>query len=422
MDLAQLKTTHLSNTSYRKLIMEGFEAIPDELKALLSQHFQVVATHSQRQDQWYKRSYQSFAAEHGNREPLIIVPRESREEWVPHVRRFAKTLAAKVVAAGEAQTSRPRDITSDSKLFSDTVLDAIHSVPLSRAVKGREQLRPVAMQITRWTSTNSYVFSGTERITGIKGLIAIGEVDVLLRLATLPQTNPPKEREIDPSRWRHLNRDWQDVIDAILSILWFLGAMESFREDFVSEDGYKYWVPIAFHSYLSRFQSYIEAHDGKLPSTNEAIQKEISQCMKALVAAQVFSSKAAFDPIQWEDRIMDSFLYILGFEAWNRSREGAGYLNCDLNVTKTAKSLRSISRGDGDNNVVEEMADVKKRSATKPRDPLKLREPKKEMAPEVDDDEEQEMEKLAVIETNEKDYGRKRSMKYLTKHKDRSIG
>ncbi|VZI10236.1 unnamed protein product [Fusarium fujikuroi] len=213
--------------------------------------------------------------------------------------------------------------------------------------------------------------------------------------------------------WRHLNRDWQDVIDAILSILWFLGAMESFREDFVSEDGYKYWVPIAFHSYLSRFQSYIEAHDGKLPSTNEAIQKEISQCMKALVAAQVFSSKAAFDPIQWEDRIMDSFLYILGFEAWNRSREGAGYLNCDLNVTKTAKSLRSISRGDGDNNVVEEMADVKKRSATKPRDPLKLREPKKEMAPEVDDDEEQEMEKLAVIETNEKDYGRKRIKKTL---------
>src|SRR6478609_1824505 len=130
--------------------MKEFEAIGDELKALLSQHFQVVATHSQRQDQWYKRSYQSFTAENGNREPLILVPRESREEWVPHVRRFAITLAARVIAAGEAQTSQPRVNTSESKLFSDRVLDAIHVQPLSRAVRGKGQLRPVAMQITRW--------------------------------------------------------------------------------------------------------------------------------------------------------------------------------------------------------------------------------------------------------------------------------
>jgi hypothetical protein len=395
--------------------MEEFESITDQLKALLAQHFQVVAIHSQRQDQWYKRSYQSFAAEHGKREPLILVPRESREEWVPHVRRFAKTLAAKVIAAGEAQTSQPRDVTSDSKLFSDKVLDAIHTVPLSRAVRGKHQLRPVAMQITRWTSTNSYVFSGTERITGIKGLIACGEVDVLLRLAKLPQTHPPKEREIDPSRWRHLNRDWQDVIDAILSIMWFLGAIESFPEDFVSDDGYKYWVPVAFNSYLSRFQPYIEAHDGKIVKTAEAIQKEVSQCLKALVAAQAFSSEAGFDPIQWEDRIMDGFLYILGFEAWNRSREGAGYLNCDLNVTKTAKSLRSVSHGEEDGDVEE--AAQSKRVTPKYNDPLKLREPKKEMASESSEGEQEELEKLAALEAMENEYGRKRSAKYLPKHK-----
>ncbi|KAF4440828.1 hypothetical protein FACUT_3146 [Fusarium acutatum] len=396
--------------------MEGFGGITDELKAILSQHFQVVATHSQRQDQWYKRSYQSFAAEHGNREPLIIAPRESREEWVPQIRRFAKTLAAKVITAGEAQTSQSRDITSDSKLFSDRVLDAIHNEPLSRAVKGREQLRPVAMQITRWTSTNSYVFSGNERITGIKGLIACGEMDLLIRLATLPQTHPPKEREIDPSRWRHLNRDWQDVIDAILSIMWFLGAMESFPEDFVSGDGYKYWVPIAFHSYLSRLQPYIEAHDGKTPSTTEAIQKEVSQCLKALITAQAFSSKAGFDPIQWEERIMDNFLYILGFEAWNRSREGAGYLNCDLNFSKTAKSLRAVCHG-GDENGSEEEAVQNKGVAPKHKDPLKLREPKKQMVSESSEGEQEENEKLAALEAMENEYGRKRSAKYMPKHK-----
>ncbi|PNP79417.1 hypothetical protein FNYG_07252 [Fusarium nygamai] len=396
--------------------MEGFEGITDELKSLLSQHFQVVATHSQRQDQWYKRSYQSFTAEHGNHEPLIIVPRESREEWVPQVRRFAKTLAAKVIAAGEAQTSQPRDVTSDSKLFSDKVLDVIHTVPLSRAVRGKDQLRPVAMQISRWTSANSYVFSGTERITGIKGLIACGEVDVLLRLATLPQTHPPKEREIDPSRWRHLNRDWQDVIDAILSIMWFVGAMESFPRDFVSEDGYKYWVPVAFNSYLSRFQPYIEAHDGRIPSTTEAIQKEVSQCLKALVAAQAFSSEAGFHPIQWEDRIMDGFLYILGFEAWNRSREGAGYLNCDLNFTKTAKSLRAVCHG-GDEDGSEEEAVPNKGVSSKQKDPLKLREPKKEMVAETSEGEQEEIEKLAALEARENEYGRKRSVKYMPKHK-----
>nr|RBQ92843.1 hypothetical protein FVER53263_01718 [Fusarium verticillioides] len=395
--------------------MKEFEDITDQLKALLAQHFQVVATHSQRQDQWYKRSYQSFAAEHGNREPLILVPRESREEWVPPVRRFAKTLAAKVIAAGEAQTSQPRDVASDTKLFSDKVLDAIHTVPLSRAVRGKDQLRPVAMQITRWTSTNSYVFSGTERTTGIKGLIACGEVDVLLRLATLPQTHPPKEREIDPSRWRHLNRDWQEVIDAILSIMWFLGAIESFSEDFVSEDGYKYWVLVAFNSYLSRFQQYIQAHDDKIPKTTEAIQKEIYQCIEALVAAQAFSLEAGFDPIQWEDRIMDGFLYILGFEAWNRSREGAGYLNCDLNVTKTAKFLRAVSHGEEGGDVEE--AAQSKRVTPKYKDPLKLREPKKEMVSESSEGEQEEIEKLTTLEAMENEYGRKRSAKYLPKHK-----
>ncbi|KAF5585821.1 hypothetical protein FPANT_7375 [Fusarium pseudoanthophilum] len=396
--------------------MEEFEGITGELKALLAQHFQVVATHSQRQDQWYKRSYQSFTAEHGNREPLILVPRESREEWVPHIRRFAKMLAAKVITAGEAETSQPRDVTSDSKLFSDKVLDAIHTVPLSRAVRGKDQLRPVTMQITRWASTNSYVFSSTERITGIKGLIACGEVDVLLRLATLPQTYPPKEREIDPSRWRQLNRDWQDVIDALLSIMWFLGAIESFPEDFVTEDGYKYWVPVAFNSYLSRFQPYTEAHDDKIPKTTEAIQKEISQCIRALVAAQVFSSEAGFDPVQWEDRIVDNFLYILGFEAWNRSREGAGYLNCDLNVTKTAKSLRSVSYGEEDGDLEE--AAQNKVVAPKKKDPLKFREPKKEMTAEKCEGEQEEIEKLAVMEAMENEYGRKRSAKYMPKHKD----
>ncbi|KAF5665721.1 hypothetical protein FCIRC_10425 [Fusarium circinatum] len=396
--------------------MDIFRDTADELKALLSQHFQVVATHSQRQDQWYKRSYQSFAAEHGNREPLILVPRESREEWVPHVQRFARTLATKLIAASEAQTSQATDLTSDSRLFPDRVLDAIHTKPLSQAVRRREQLRPAAMQIARWTSTNGYEFSDIQRITGIEGLIACGEVGVLLQLATLPQTHPPKDREIDPSRWRHLNRGWQGVIDDVLSILCFLSGLQSFPEDFVSENGYTSWAPIAFCNYAWGLQSYIEAHGGRIPSTTEAIQKEISECIKALVAAQAFSSKAGFDPIEWEDCIIDNLLYILGFEAWNRSREGIGYLKCDLNVTKTAKSLRAL-RHVGDEDGSEEEAVQSKGVAPKHKDPLKFREPKKEMISESSEGEQEEIEKLAALEAMENEYGRKRSVKYMPKHK-----
>jgi hypothetical protein len=62
------------------------DKLSSELSALLLRHFQVVSIHSQRQDQWYKRSYQSFTSQYGDREPLILVPRDSKEEWVPHVR------------------------------------------------------------------------------------------------------------------------------------------------------------------------------------------------------------------------------------------------------------------------------------------------------------------------------------------------
>jgi hypothetical protein len=60
--------------------MIAFDDVTVELETLLSQHFRVVGTHSQRQDQWYKRSYQVFKAEHGDRQPLILVPHESQEE------------------------------------------------------------------------------------------------------------------------------------------------------------------------------------------------------------------------------------------------------------------------------------------------------------------------------------------------------
>jgi hypothetical protein len=76
----------------------GAQDFEQELTALLSHHFQIVASNSQRQDQWYKRSLQSFTYHHGDKKPLILVPRESKEEWAPHVRRFASLLGRMIAA------------------------------------------------------------------------------------------------------------------------------------------------------------------------------------------------------------------------------------------------------------------------------------------------------------------------------------
>ncbi|KAF4949224.1 hypothetical protein FSARC_13530 [Fusarium sarcochroum] len=392
--------------------METLNSLNGELGALLSTHFQVVATHSQRQDQWYKRSYESFTSKHGARKPLIIAPRDSREEWIPEVRRFASLLASKLEAVEEQNANDITQLSSQSKLFSDQVLDKAHTRPLCLAVSGSKPLSPEMMQLAWWTTTTQSAGHKDRRLRGIKAFIACGETDPLLRLAAWPRTRPQQEFHLFSYHFRSLNSGWEDVVDDIISIMLFLGVLNVFSEDFVKEDGYKYWVPVAFYIHNSPFRPYIEAYGQKMPTTTEEIRQEMTQCTQALIAAQAFSVNSNSDPIKWESRIMDRFLYILGFEAWNRSREGAGYLGCDLNVTKGASWLR----GNGDNGDIQ--VQTWQRRATKPIDPLKLREPKQDPTPELDEEEQRQLDELAVIESIEADYGRKRSTKYLTRHKD----
>ncbi|KAM0351813.1 hypothetical protein ACHAPU_002325 [Fusarium lateritium] len=391
--------------------MEAFENINDELRALLLQHFQVVATHSQRQDQWYKRSYQSFTSEHGDRKPLIVVPRHSREEWVPHVRRFATLLAGELEVAGDTPKVSERSL--ETKVFSDRVLDKSHSRTLCKAICGAKPLSPDMMQISWWISKVRRPEHMALRLKGIKALIACGEVGPLLRLATWPDFQTQQDSHVEPLRWKFLNEGGETVVGDILAIYLFLGILGAFPEHFLAE----HWVPIAFWIDESPFRPYVEALEGNMPNIPDAIQKEMAQCTAALVAAQAWCTKSGFTPINWEDLIMDRFLYILGFEAWNRSRQGKGYLGCDLNVGKTAKSLSRIGHGTKDEGDFP-VQSRKSEGSGKPLDPLKLREPKKEMVDELDDEERQEMEELAALESYEADYGRKRSTKYLTKNKE----
>ncbi|KAM0548416.1 hypothetical protein ACHAPJ_009902 [Fusarium lateritium] len=392
--------------------MENLENLNSELVALLSQHFQVVATHSQRQDQWYKRSYQSFTSKYGDRKPLIIAPHDSREEWIPQVRQFANLLSSELQASGERNVNGATPPSSESKLFSDQVLDEAHARPLCLTVSGSKPLSPEMMQMSWWTTRMRIADHKDRRLRAIKAFIACGEIDPLLRLAAWPRTRPQQGCHLPSFQFEYLNSEWEGVVDDILSVMLFLGVLNAFPEQFIKDDGYKYWVPLAFRIDDSPFESYIEAHGGKIPTTSEEIRQEMMQCIAALIAAQSFSVSSGSTAIKWESRIMDRFLYILGFEAWNRSREGSWYLGCNLNVTKGAGWLR----GNGDNQNTQAQTDQPR--TVKPIDPLKLREPKQDLEPELDEEEQRQQEELAVIESIEADYGRKRSMKYLTRHKD----
>ncbi|KAM0228899.1 hypothetical protein ACHAPO_010423 [Fusarium lateritium] len=383
----------------------------EELTALLSQHFHIVATDSQRQDQWYKRSYQSFISEHGDQKPLILVPKDSREEWVPHMRQFAASLGKQLKKTGNKP--KPVDNIPESKLFLDNVLDEAHTRPLCLAITDSKPLSPDMMQMSWWTTKIHSPEDKYRRRKGIKALIACGQADSLVRLAKWPKTHPEQVSHMRNYQWDMLNNGWQATPDKIIVLMLLIGITGTFAEDLVANDGYKCWAPVLFLNSNSTLKGYIEALGGKIPATDAQRRQQMTHCIEALRAAQAWAVSNG-SPINWEETIMDMFLYMLGFEAWNQGREGEGYLACDLNQAKTSKSLNGVGQGDEDEEVSTEDDEG---NPKKPIDPLKLRDPKKETVPEPSEEEQQQMDQLAVLESAEAEYGRKRSDKYKGKKK-----
>ncbi|GKU07631.1 hypothetical protein FLAG1_09547 [Fusarium langsethiae] len=264
------------------------------------------------------------------------------------------------------------------------------------------------MQMSWWTMKARR--HDDKALDGIKALIACGKVDSLLRLASWPQVHPEQVSHLRDYQWKSLSIGWQSAIDKIIVILLFLGVMGTFTEDLVGKNGYKYWAPVAFLTYNSPLAAYIDAFGGRIPTTEDQRRQEITHCIEALCAAQSWALTNG-PVINWEERITNNFLYMLGFEAWNRNREGEGYLGCDLNKPKTIKSFQEVGQ-DEDEDL---LAKTQEGSLKKPIDPLKLRDPKQEVVPEPSEEEKREMDELAVLESIEAEYGRKRSTKYINK-------
>jgi hypothetical protein len=269
------------------------------------------------------------------------------------------------------------------------------------------------MQMSWWITRVQHPDDKARRRKGIIALIACGQGDSLARLAKWPKTHPNQINHLRPYQWGMLNNGWQATPDKIIILMLLIGITGTFTEDLVANDGYKYWAPVAFLSGRSPLRGYIEALGGRIPSTEAERRKEMTHCIEALRAAQSWASSND-SPINWEETIMDMFLYMLGFESWNQGREGEGYLACDLNKRKTAKSFQGVSHDDEEE---DSLTEDDEENPKKPVDPLKLRNPKQKVVPEPSEEEQQEMDKLAVLESAEAEYGRKRSDKYKGKRK-----
>ena len=143
--------------------------------------------------------------------------------------------------------------------------------------------------------------------------------------------------------------------------------------------------------------------------TEEEVQQYAEWCFRVVTKTQVLSQACMLPDLDWGRRMVDTFLYFVGFEAWNRERESVGYLNCDLNTTKNEAWLRKTS------GLQEKPAKIGTPLISKharPKDPLLLHEAKKTYEPEPTEEENAVLEKLADLEVEEAIYGRKRSTKY----------
>ncbi|KAK8070098.1 hypothetical protein PG994_006714 [Apiospora phragmitis] len=97
-----------------------------------------------------------------------------------------------------------------------------------------------------------------------------------------------------------------------------------------------------------------------------------------------------------EDHIVNAFLHLVGFEAWNREREGRSR---ELEKTEDVQEYGQSIQDSGD-----EAA----RLPRKKKDPIKLREPGRNVveASEEDDSDDEEEAKLAAAEAEEAIYGK----------------
>lgn len=394
--------------------------ISAQLQSLLNQHFQVTPTFTSRRDQWFKRRYQSWTCGDKNKELLVLVPKAARTEWAPEMLRISDCLAKSIYSAAAAE--RQKQYVSFSprqdKLFADSVLDE-PSLLHPKREDGSPTLHPRAQRGDWWPHQCLY-----DQAYVIRALIEHEQVAPLLRISQMLDVDF-KTAE-DPkvvTKWSPqsaADEGWGVVVDEVLQVFFFCAILGAFPEALLTDKcNYTRWLPfgemLSVQSPAMRFIRELEKRpDFKYLQSQSDLNPHMRRCICILASAQVLYKACDLPAVKWEARISNAMLYFVGFEAWNREREGRDYLACPFNVAKNDKWLtHGVARIEA---AVREgsavFADSRSKSP-RSRDPLLLHEPRK--SPVAEDNSDDEDDKLAELEAAEAAYGAKRSTKYQRK-------
>ncbi|KAH7304707.1 hypothetical protein B0I35DRAFT_444784 [Stachybotrys elegans] len=403
------------------------EELQQSLDQALRLHFGLIESRTNRQDQWYKRRIDGFRKTHGDSYPIILTPKDAKDDWVPQLQRAAALFSNHIQQApgqyGKHLSSI--DPSRNSKLFEDSILD-MPSVILPPGNPDGWPLKPVMQKLPFWTTA-----SRTDPIRyetqshAVKGLLERGQIDALLNLARLNDTCIKDVALKNPREWyplQHLGPGWISIIDEALQVYFFVTILTVFSGFLSRPEQLHRWVAfgmaplsVPFGFPFGKATGSADKPDkpeSRIQLGREALDKCIIQCLQILRHTNLLCLACSLPSINWEERFINSFMHFVGFEAWNRQREGESYLGCELNKTKNAKWLRdSIKQKERE----ETSTALPVAKANRPQDPLLLHDARESSGSEGGEEDEPGDglgDELARLEMEEVTYGRKRSTKY----------
>ena len=399
------------------------------LQSLLRHNFHVTATDTARHDQWFKRVYHSWAEK--DKELLLLTPRVSRTEWAPEMLQFSAQLALHIrnSAAAERQRLDASFPPRDDKLFPDSVLD---EPPLMCPLDERQApaLSPRVQRGDWWPGKDlvDLAYVG-------KALLEHEQTAAVVRVAHMRGVDMRDAADIRKhrrDRWcwsTEQGGGWGTLVDEALLVFFFAAIVATFPDELLTERaGYTSWLPYGeLLSGLGPPMRFVEAlkkrpaggfgfKAGGLRSPTDW-RPHVERCVRILAATDVLHDACRLPAVDWASRISSAMLYFVGFEAWNRAREGQTYLHCPLNTAKDDRWLAHGLKAEVEELVVAAEEESVKQvvvgaKLVRPRDPLRLREPRVDLAAGDEDSDKEEQCKLGELERAEAAYGAKRSTKY----------
>ncbi|CAH0040500.1 unnamed protein product [Clonostachys solani] len=400
------------------------EQLQTDLDQLIKQSFHFVPVNTQRHDQWYKRVYQAKWKDGVC--PLILTPKDSREEWTAQVHKFAVKFAKAVHGAIDDGSKIRQDalqaeeISSDNKLFQDAVLDEFQTKFTPCSAK-ENALTPAVQRLTFWTEPQENFQPWAD---AVRALLACEQIGPLLYMAHYRREIPlkdlaPKNAKLWTRRRFETNTTgWGLGLGESLEVLFFLEILKCFPDALGKEEECERWVPYTYANEDSPMRRYLRSRSGNHSKIISNTHGEAQRCFRIVCMHQMLWDACGLPALNLEQYVINTFLSFLGFEAWNRWREGEGYLGTDLNKMKDEKWLWQ-NMGDDAKQAVEKQRELDAHDSSsavpkspRPRDPLRLREPKATPVEEPSEEDLVELNKLAAMEAEEATYGRKRSTKY----------